>query len=388
MTGILAQSAERNFVLPIRAASSAAEVDWLTWFIIWVCVVFGAIVFIGTIYLAWRYRHKPGVNDEGKGPQHSTPLEITWSVIPGIIVLLIAIWGFQGYMKLSVIPQEVPIEIQVDAYKWGWNFIYPNGYSEDQLHIPKGVPVRFVLSSRDVIHSFYIKQFRTKKDVVPGRFNKMWVMATETSPLGEGKSWTDPKSFKFDVDDPSTYHEGFDVYCAEYCGQKHSRMLTKVHVHPDMESYQQWLANASDPYKSIPNPVERGQVFAKQNGCLGCHSIDGKAGTGPTWQNLFGNQRTFIDGGSAVADENYIRDSILYPQKHVVSGYGPVMSSYLGKLSDRQIMDIITFQKSISEHYKGNKEELTKPTEPATQPTKDGAPAAGNTPATQPAEKK
>jgi cytochrome c oxidase subunit II len=365
MFGILADSGG-NFLLPQGASTIAAEIDWLKWFITWVSIIFGFGVIIVTFLIAFRFRHKPGVNDIGKGPTHSTLLEITWSVIPGIIVLLIAIWGFQGYMKFAVVPQEA-LEIQVEGYKWGWRFIYPNGHMEPNLHIPKDMPVRFVMRSDDVIHSLYFPHFRIKKDVVPGRYNKMWVVATETSPLAAGKDWTEPSSFKFDVDDPTTYAEGFDIYCTEYCGTSHSRMLAKVYVHPTYESYAQWLAKASDIYRidpatGKPTPtVEIGEVLAKKNGCLQCHSIDGAAKVGPTWKNLFGHSGSFTDGQTYVADEDYIRESILYPNKHIVAGFAPGMPSYLGKLSDRDITALINYMKSISENYKGSIEELNAP---------------------------
>lgn len=364
MLGILADSTG-NFLLPARASTLAAEFDWLTWFITWVCIIFGFGVLVTTFLIAMRFRHKPGVNDRGQGATHNTILEITWSVIPGIIVLLIAIWGFQGYMKFSVIPQEA-LEIQVEAYKWGWRFIYPNGHSEPTLHIPKDVPVRFILSSQDVIHSLYFPHFRIKKDAVPGRYNKMWVVATQTSPFGEGKDWTEPSSFNFEVDKPETYAEGFDIYCTEYCGTSHSRMLSKVYVHPTYESYAQWLAKASDPYRIGPDgkttpTTQIGEALAKKNGCFQCHSVDGTTKIGPTWKNLFGHSGRFVDGQSYTADEDYIRESILYPNKHIVAGFAPGMPSYLGKLSDRDITAIINYMKSISENYKGSVEELNAP---------------------------
>ncbi len=366
MFGILAQASKGNIMLPHGASTIAAEIDWLTWFITWVSLIFGFGVIIVTFLIAWRYRHKPGVNDKGTGATHNTQLEITWSVIPGIIVLVIAIWGFQGYIRFATIPQEA-LEIQVEAYKWGWRFIYPNGHMEPQLHIPKDVPVRFVMRSEDVIHSLYFPNFRIKKDVVPGRYNKMWVIATDVSPFGEGKDWTEPGSFDYDVNKPETYAEGFDIFCAEYCGTNHSRMLSKVYVHPTRESYEQWLAKASDIYRIDPTTgkpkptTDIGLLLANKNGCFQCHSIDGTRKVGPTWKNLFGHTGTFTDGKTYVADEDYIHESILYPNKHIVATYAPGMPAYLGKLSDRDINAIINYMKTISENYKGSKEHLDAP---------------------------
>jgi len=143
-----------NFVMTRGASSVAPEIDWLMYFILWVCVIFGTLIFVGTAWLAWRYRHKPGVNDIGHGPTHSNLLEIVWSVIPLIIVMLIAIWGFQGYMDLAVLPPNNDadtIEINVTAFKWGWSFEYPNGHSEPTLHVPVNTKIRLVLTSQDVI---------------------------------------------------------------------------------------------------------------------------------------------------------------------------------------------------------------------------------------------
>jgi len=270
MFGILADGS--NILLPQPASSIAAEIDWLTWFITWVSIIFGVGVIVVTFLIAWRYRHKPGVNDRGHGATHNTQLEITWSVIPGIIVLLIAIWGFQGYVRFNVMPPEA-LEIQVTAFKWGWTFTYPNGHSEPVLHIPKDVPVRFVLSSQDVIHSLYFPNFRIKKDVVPGRYNKLWVIATEVSPHKEGIDWTDPDSFVYDVDKPETYVDGFNIFCTEYCGTKHSKMLSKVYVHPTRDTFDAWLKTASDPFRldkegNAPKTTLVGQKLAKNAGCF------------------------------------------------------------------------------------------------------------------------
>ncbi|HEY0009346.1 MAG TPA: cytochrome c oxidase subunit II [Tepidisphaeraceae bacterium] len=346
-----------NWLLPPGNATIAAEIDWLTWFILWVCIIFGGLVFLATILISIRYRFRAGVNEKGKGPTHSTLLEIVWSVIPGIIVLLIAIWGFQGYINYTVAPQNA-LEIQVEGRKWNWAFTYPNGYTEDTLHVPKGVPIRLIMSSQDVIHSLYFPTFRIKKDVVPGRYNKMWFTATEVSPLKEGLSYENPDSFAGPTADKDS---GFPIYCTEYCGTNHSTMLTRVHVHPDTASYQAWLDLASDPFKRNKPPVEIGAQFYISKGCATCHSSDGTTGVGPTWKDLFGKEGKFQDGATYVADENYIRESILYPTKHLVQGYPPNMPSYLGKLSDREISALVRYMKSISTHYKGTPDELKAP---------------------------
>ena len=370
-----------TFMLPIKAASFAGEIDWLFWFIMWVTLVFTAIIFVGVAYLTIRFRHKKGVNDIGRGPTHSNLLEIVWSVIPLIIVLLIAIWGFQGYMNIAVLPpanDADTLDISVEAYKWGWSFTYPNGYSEPNLHVPKGTKVRITQTSRDVLHSLFVPQFRIKKDVVPGRFNKHWFTAVETSPMGKNVAsgqeldWADPASYDIDEnilkEGTDAYKEhtdadraqmreriagGFDIYCTEYCGTGHSIMRQKVYVHPDADSFNKWLAAVSDPYRGDPPAKEVGFKLAKANGCFGCHSADGSKNTGPTWKDMYGHPVT-TNLGTKEVDENYVRDSILYPQKELVAGYGGAMPSYLGKFSDRDLAALTSYMKSISESHKAD----------------------------------
>ncbi len=386
MSGILA---EANFLVPTQASTMAAEIDWLTWFIVWICVIFGAIIFIGTLYIGVKFRYRPGHPEKGVGATHSTFLEIFWSVIPAIIVMLIAIWGFQGYMKFNIAPPVTDLEVLVDGQKWSWDFTYPNGHREPTLHIYKGAAVRFVLASRDVIHSLYFPQFRVKKDVVPGRYNKLWVIPTEISSTVEGspltadnnyEAWTKPENFKFDFDNPEKPQDGFDIYCAEYCGTRHSKMLTKVYVHPTRENFLQWLANASDLFRKndkgeYPKTTEIGKVIANKNGCFGCHSVDGAKNTGPTWKDMFGKMEKMTDGSEILVDENYIRESIEYPSKHIVAGYSPAMSSYLGKFKPEEYTALMSYMKSISANYKGNTTELDLP--PAEVVKRDQDKAAG-----------
>ena len=351
MSSFLASAAP--FLVPSQASTVAPKIDWLLYFIIWVSVIFTVAIFIGCAWLAIRFRHRPGINDMGSGPTHSNVLEITWSVIPLILVLLMAIWGFQDYMNVSVLPPagNGTIEIQVTGFKWGWQFTYPNGHTEPQLHVPVDTNVRLVLTSLDVIHSLYFRNFRVKKDVVPGRFNKFWFNATEISDERKEVNWSEPDAF--DPEKTQDPIQGFDIFCAEYCGNGHSRMLSKVYVHPDEPSYEAWLKAVSDPYRGNATAQDVGLKLAKNNACFTCHSIDGTAGTGPTWKNMWGHPVEFNDGTSIPAvDENYVRDSILYPQKQIVKGFGGAMPSFLGKLSDRDIMAIIAYMKSINDSTK------------------------------------
>jgi cytochrome c oxidase subunit II len=321
------------FSLPEQASTVAPDVDWLFHFILWTTVFFCILIFVLMLVFAIKYRHRPERGDESPSPGHNTALELTWTIVPTIIVLLIFFYGFRGYLDMSVVPPN-SYDIQVKSWMWNWGFIYPNGHVDSELHIPKDQPVRLVLTSDDVIHSFYVPAFRIQKFTVPGRYNRIWVQATEA---GE-----------------------FPIYCAEYCGLNHSEMEAKVVVHETREEFDRWLEVASNPEMQPDfHPVKAGAQLAQARGCLQCHTTDGTASTGPTWLNLFGSQRTFTDGTSAVADEDYIRESIFYPARRITQGYPNTMPSYLGVLRDREVDWLIAYLKDISEHHQGD------PTAPA-----------------------
>jgi cytochrome c oxidase subunit 2 len=185
--------------------------------------------------------------------------------------------------------------------------------------VPVDVPVRLVLTSEDVIHSFFVPAFRVKKDVVPGRYNTAWFEATAA---GE-----------------------YDVFCAEYCGTGHSDMLAKVVVHPPGE-FEKWLAEASD-FLSRLSPADAGERLVKTRGCRQCHTVDGKANIGPSFLGVFGRAGKLKDGASYTVEENYIRRSILDPQGEIVAGYEPVMPTYQGRLKDQEITAIIEYLKTL-----------------------------------------
>jgi cytochrome c oxidase subunit 2 len=216
-------------------------------------------------------------------------------------------------------PPDNAYEVQVTGQKWNWLFTYPGGYVDPDLHVPVDTPVRLVLSSQDVIHSFFVPAFRIKRDVVPGRYNKTW----------------------FQSEKPGSYQ----VFCAEYCGTSHSTMLAKVVVH-EPGQFERWLAEASNFLDKMP-PEEAGEKLYLQRGCPQCHSVDGKPSTGPTFAGLFGSSVALSGGGSVGVDEDYIRTSILEPSAQVVAGYEPVMPSFQGRLNDREIDAIIAYLKTL-----------------------------------------
>jgi len=301
---------------------------------------------------AIKYRHRAG-HEVGAPAAHSTALELTWTIIPTIIVLIIFYFGFKGFLDQSVIPPNA-YEVQVRSWMWGWGFVYPNGFESNVLHIPKDRPIRLVLTSNDVIHSLYLPAMRVQKMTVPGRYNRFWFQATKA---GE-----------------------FPIYCAQYCGTSHSKMLTTVVVHENDADFAKWLEVASDPEKQQGfTPVKGGEQIMTARGCFQCHSMTGVRGTGPSLKDVFGSQQP-TDQGTVLADENYIHESILYPQKKIVTGFGPVMPSFLGSLNDKQIGWIIAYLKANSVNFKGgelNPAPATAPGAGAASPISKERPPVG-----------
>lgn len=308
-----------GFWVPPSASSYSDEVDWLFYVILWICAIMLALVTVLVVTFAIRYRARRG-HRPARLPSHSTALELTWTVIPTIVVLAIFYFGFRGFMNMVTVPPNA-YDIQVTAYKWGWSFAYPNGHTDNTLHVPLGQPIRLTLRSEDVIHSLYVPAFRIKKDLVPGRYNTTWF---QPEMLGE-----------------------FRLYCAEYCGTKHSAMATTVRV-LEPGAFRRWLADAANLTDRLP-PVEAGRQLYGSKGCNQCHSVDGKAGIGPTFKDRYGKERLLGDGSSVKVDDNYIRESILEPRAKVAAGYEPNMPTYRGRIRDAEITALIAYIKSLAE---------------------------------------
>ena len=298
--------------LPERASTMAGEVDALFYFIYWVSV----ILFIGVmgtmVYFMIKYRRRSEA-DRPAPIKENKLVEASWIVIPTILVFVVFTWGFQTFIKLNVAPPNA-YEITARAQKWAWQFEYPNGATSNELHVPVSRPVKLRMSSVDVLHSFFIPEFRVKHDVVPNRYTSVWFEATR--------------------------QDTFQVYCTEFCGTLHSAMLAPAVVQSPDE-VNQWLQASGIPVDA--SPAERGALLYQQQACNGCHSLDGSAVIAPSFQGLFGSQRTFTDGTTATADENYIRESILQPNARVVQGFGPVMPAAYGGLSEEELSALIAF---------------------------------------------
>ena len=306
-----------SFWLPRGASTSAEGVDRVFALIYGISLFFFLLIVAILVVFVIRYRRRVG-REAGDTPSHNTPLELTWTIIPLVLVVVIFWQGFKGFLDL-VTPPANAYEILVNAQKWKWTFTYPNGYVDDRLHVPVDTPIRVVLTSEDVIHSFYVPAFRVKKDAVPGRYTKAWFQATT----------------------PGEY----DLFCAEYCGTSHSDMHTTVVVHPPGE-FEKWLDGAANLLATL-SPAEAGAKLYSSRGCAQCHSVDGRPGTGPTFKGLFGHDVLLEAGKRAIADENYLRESIVDPGAKVVAGFQPVMPTYQGRLKDREITAIVEYLKTL-----------------------------------------
>ena len=321
------------------AASTGAEaIDTLYFWILGISAFFFFMIVAVLVAFVARYYARPG-HVEQRTAHHDNRLEALWSIIPSFIVVALFWYGVLFYLDLRT-PPDNAYEVQVVAKKWNWSFIYQNGADtviDPNLHVFADRDVRLVMSSDDVLHSLYIPAFRVKMDVVPGRYSELWFNAT-----------TPTKSFDPAIDPITTGADenGYDLFCAEYCGQGHSAMLAKVIVHESQAAFETWFAEASK-IPSDSSPVALGEKIWKQRGCSQCHSIDGKVSTGPTWKDIYGKEEK-TDKGTVKVDENYIRESIINPMAKIRDGFKGVMPSYQGQLKEAEIAGVIWYIKSLS----------------------------------------
>jgi cytochrome c oxidase subunit 2 len=274
------------------------------------------LVIGGLILFAIKYRRK----QEGeKTPymSHNTTLEFLWSFIPFVIFMVAFVWGWVVFHQIRKMPTDA-LEIAVQAQKWDWTFVYKNGRRvASEFYVPVGQDVKLLMTSNDVIHSFFVPAFRAKQDVVPGRYTAYWFNANR-----EGT---------------------FQVFCAEYCGDRHSGMLAKVHV-VSREKYDNWLE--TEPYKGLSS-IEIGQkIYAGR--CVACHTLTDAKNVGPGFKGVFGRTEHIEGGPDIVVDENYIRESVMNPNAKVVAGFPKgVMPTFAGQLSEEEILGVIDFLKSL-----------------------------------------
>jgi cytochrome c oxidase subunit 2 len=302
-------------IVPERASSVAGRVDALHYFITAVTLIFTFLIFACIFYFAIRYRRR----SEAERPKPifgSLRLELAWTVIPLILVMTMFAWGAVLYFELMRPPANA-VTLHVVGKQWMWKVQHPQGQREiNELHVPVGKPVHLRMTSEDVIHSFYIPAFRVKMDVLPGRYTDLWFTPTQVG----------------------TYH----LFCAEYCGTKHSGMIGWVTV-MEPANFEAWLSGAP----AGETLEQAGERLFKQFNCNTCHDA-GPTQRGPALANLLGKRVTLQGGASVIVDENYIRESILQPNAKVVAGYQAVMPTYQGLVNEEAVLQLIAYVKSLT----------------------------------------
>jgi cytochrome c oxidase subunit 2 len=327
----------RWLFLPEQASTFAYDIDRLHYFVIITTFVMSTAVGLTAIFCFIRY---PRRSDAQTTPhlQPSLPMEAAFVFIPLAFFLTFWAIGYRIYVEQTTPPQDA-MDVYVQAKKWMWKFAYPGGpNSVNVLRVPSGRPVRLLMTSRDVIHSFYVPEFRIKQDVLPGRYTETWFEATQ----------------------PGRYQ----ILCAEYCGAGHSIMRGEVIVLKP-EEYEDWLsaqrrvvsvamaerqdgaATALDFAPPIGNMVDQGRRLAQEQGCVKCHSVDGTRHIGPTWLDLYHRKEKLQDGSTVDVDEGYITESMMDPLAKVVSGFQPVMPSFENKLAGPEVAAIVEYIKSL-----------------------------------------
>jgi cytochrome c oxidase subunit II len=304
--------------LPEQASEFAPTVDRIHNLVTDLSVFF-TVAIVGTmLYFAVKYRRRGDHDHPTPRIEGSIFLEVIWTVVPTIICVIVAGYGVYGFNQLRDVPEDA-LEIQVWGQQWAWSFEYPNGKkTSGEFTVPVNKPVKLIISSRDVLHSFFVPGMRTKVDAVPGHFTMQWFKPVITGPQA--------------------------VFCTEYCGTAHSNMMATMNVVSEAE-YTMWVEDKGEEM----SPSEAGKALYTQNACNSCHSLDGSRLVGPSFLNLYGRKASLDTGAEYEANENYIRESILYPQNSVVAGYPKPspMPAYEGRLSDEDIIKIIAFIKTL-----------------------------------------
>ena len=301
-------------LFPEQASTLAPRVDNLYFFIVAVTAFFAIAVTVVVIIFAVKYRTDDplAVGDRIHG---SIPLELAWSIIPFIISLVIFAWAADVFFDL-VRPPDQTLEIYATGKRWMWKFQHIDGQNEiNELHVPLGRAVKVTFTSEDVLHSLFFPAFRTKADAIPGRYSSVWFTATK---LGE-------------------YH----IFCAEYCGTKHSGMVGKVHV-MEPAAYQAWLSGTTVG----TSLAARGEQLFSDLSCNTCHRSDAN-GRGPSLLNKFGAPQQLADGTTVTVNESYVRESILMPQAKIAAGFNPLMPTFQGLLSEESVMALIEYVKTL-----------------------------------------
>lgn len=334
--------------LPEQASALAREIDGLHYFVITVTFVGWAVITLAGTYFVIRYRRRR----VAKPPSVvRTALGVEVGITAGLLAIFLVWWliGYRQFVRVQAVPSNA-MEVYVTGKQWMWKFAYPDGPSSiGVLTVPTGRPIKLLMTSRDVIHSFYVPAFRIKQDVLPGRYTTTW----------------------FQADRPGTHQ----ILCTEYCGLLHSNMWGSV-VALAPEDFDRWRAQAapgevlsgvgelappeagtmlaeppvvqaSAGGRAEPSMVERGREVSARYGCLGCHTIDGRAHLGPSWAGMFASVRPLADGTTVIADEAYITRSMMDPFAQLTVGFAPVMPSYQGLMEPGEVGAVIEYIKSL-----------------------------------------
>lgn len=313
-------------VMPVGASNHASDVDALYRFLIITCSILFLLVIVPLVLIVIRY-HRKHVNQRAESQKdHNFWLESLWTFLPFIYLAVLFVWGFIQYLDMYVAPHNAK-ELRVIGQKWQWAIDYPqeeisvSGVGAS-FAVPVNTPIKLVMASQDVIHSFFIPNLRVKQDVVPGRYSTLWFEATK---VGE-----------------------YPILCAEYCGDLHSQMLAKLVVMPQ-DAYNTWVEDIKGQDKDMPLPELGKILYEKKLGCIACHSTDGSIKLAPTFKDVYGKQEELTDGTMVTVDDNYIKQKILTPTKQPPKkGYAPIMPSFQGRVSEREISGLIAFIKTLS----------------------------------------
>jgi len=301
-------------IFPPSASSVATEMDLIYLFIAAVSAFFVVLVAALVVFFTVKYRRRHP-SEVGADIHGSLVLELTWTVIPFILAMVMFVWGADLFIRLSKSPANA-MDVYVVGKQWMWKVQHPEGVREiNELHVPLGRPVRVVIGSEDVVHSFGIPAFRVKMDAVPGKWTTLWFTATKAG----------------------TYH----IFCNQFCGTKHSGMIGQVIAMPPQE-YEAWLAGS----RGTMTAVQSGERLFSDLSCITCHKED-STGRGPSLVGLFGGQVQLTNGSKVVADETYIRESIMNSQAKVVQGFMPNMPTFQGMVSEENLMQLVEYIKSL-----------------------------------------
>lgn len=307
-----------SYWFPAAHTAVSPQVDHLYYWILWASVAMFIAILAVVGYFLYKFKRTPQNLIAQDQITENHTIELAWTIIPTIVVMFVFYAGYKGYLHLTVPPANAT-EIHVVGKKWMWQFEYKNGIKTiGELVVPVNEPIKLIMTSEDVVHSFFVPNFRIKRDVIPNRYTREW----------------------FKADKPGNYQ----IFCTEYCGDGHSNMLASVRVMTpaDYEKWQKEQNSGADlPLDAL------GEKVYNAKGCATCHSIDGSAKTGPTWKGIYGASHKMSDGKVVTVDDNYIKESVLDPKAKVVAGFSPVMPTFAGLLSEREINGIIEYLKKL-----------------------------------------